>query len=72
VDTWLSKEKRTAAAPGGDAAEAGTETLVSKIRIALIDAIRLVSLMGIWPSRALFAVKTPIQINNIYFIILSR
>jgi hypothetical protein len=69
VDTWLSKEKRTAAAPGGDAAEAGTETLVSKIRIALIDAIRLVSLMGMWPSRTLFTVQIPVEINKIYFII---
>jgi hypothetical protein len=67
MDTWLSKEKRTAAACGGDAAEAGTETLASKIRIALIDASRLVSLMDICPPHS----QDCIEINKIYFIILN-
>jgi hypothetical protein len=45
---------------GGDAAEAVTEKLASKIRIALIDDIRLVILMGMLPSRTLFAIQIPI------------
>jgi hypothetical protein len=37
-------------ASGGGAAEAVREQPASKIKIALIDDIRLVSLVSIWPS----------------------
>jgi hypothetical protein len=39
-----------AVASDGGAAETVREKLASKIKIALIDDIRLVSLVSIWPS----------------------